>query len=176
MSVQEEGDRRSTGSAIGRRRTRPWRGRTAWHRDSRERAAEAARKRPAGIEFPRQYSTRRSKSSLISACACVAYGGYELSRFAPELFPPRQAVPPRPAVIEGVKTDHGTRELPRMPLRLKSVAALFLLPPSGGKKQRPAVLASPARGRIGWESRSRPDCPATRCITMVSTSAARAAP
>jgi dienelactone hydrolase len=73
-----------------------------------------------------------------------------------ELFPARQAVPPRPAVVEGVKTDYGTRELLEYAVATEERVRAFLLVPSGRKTPRPGVLASHQHAGQYWLGKSEP--------------------
>ncbi len=72
------------------------------------------------------------------------------------LFPARQPVPPRPRVIEGVKTDYGRRELVEYAVAPGERVRAFLLVPDGGRRRRSGVLASHQHAGQYWLGKSEP--------------------
>lgn len=58
------------------------------------------------------------------------------------LFPPRQAVPPKPRVLARVKTDYGAREVIAYAVAPGERVRAFLLLPGGRRRRRAGILAS----------------------------------
>lgn len=73
-----------------------------------------------------------------------------------KLFPPRQPVPPEVRVLEGVRTEYGTRELIEYAVAPRERVRALLLLPAGRRQRRPAVLASHQHAGQYWLGKSEP--------------------
>jgi dienelactone hydrolase len=72
------------------------------------------------------------------------------------LFPPRQAIPPKPRVLSRAKTEYGSREVIDYAVAPGERIRAFLLVPGGSARRRAGILASHQHAGEYWVGKSEP--------------------